>query len=286
MNDIELIGAILVVVLVGVLAVVGGYVLGCFKTRRATPGAAVFNDAVKNGTTPILDVFGDSFAQWVSGKKEVNGSVIINHDTDTETIDQTVIDRAPSLLIDGIRSLIRVRMSAATMPLGPSGEVQLVCNHIDQPGIYPTLHQLGLYDHEWFFALRNDLPVVKEMIAAKCYIEVEKEDEKDKTKKVKVKEIDHKLYDPAIQELEAYRAAVPYVPKHDVFVDVPRVVNTTQLAFAPHVFKNITAIITAIITAQFERRYQNMKASPIWYYPACVLGGFISAVVCFKVLGL
>lgn len=286
MNDLELFATIAVVLIVAALAIVGGYVVGCIKTRRGTPGADVFNSAQKNGTTPILDAFGDSYAQWVEGEKSVSGSVLINHGTDTETIDQTVIDRAPSLLIGGIRSLIRCRMSAATMPLTDAGHTQLVMDHYDQPGIYPTLHKLGLYDHEWMFTLRNDLPIIKEMISSKCIIEKAVPDEKDPQKLVIARVIDETLLKEAMDEVDQFRKNVSYVPKRDVFIDVPRVVNSTQLVFAPFVLKNITAIITAIITSQFERKYQGLKGIPIWHYPACILGGFFAATICFKILGL
>jgi uncharacterized membrane protein YhdT len=177
-------------------------------------------------------------------------------------------------------------MSAATMPLQPGGETQLIMNHYDQPGIYPTLHQLGLYDHEWMFALRNDLPIIKEMISSKCTIEKQEPDEKDASKLVTKKVVDEKLLNDAMEEIKQNRLNVGYVPKRDVFVDIPRVVNATQLTFAPFVLKNITAIITAIITTQFERKYQGLKGIPIWHYPACILGGFFAATICFKILGL
>lgn len=265
-----------------VAALLFGGVLGAIflllMLGSKVPGAFIWLS--KN--TPIISVWSDGFGEIVAGVKKARSGLIFNLGSNNEIIDPAVTnDVKPSLRLNGRRVLIRFKGSSTTNSVDEIAAVQGVLNHIDKNhDEYP--HLSILKDFELMGVLSHDPLTVREVLDKYCTIPkiiIDDDGGEHVLSDSEIKAKHDELQKEYMVEVGKLKSHLRFEPVRQMFLDVARAVNATQLTITPDILKAYRREIAESV----QQKKEGWDIGTI-AIGACV--GLAIGLVLAKVLGL
>jgi hypothetical protein len=242
----------------------------------------VFYDAqASTNTTPIIDIFGDNYAEIDKGEKSLHGSILYNANTPQETVDTSVIDNKPSLNIGGKRYLVKVRLSPINIDPKDAAFAQLVINYFDaHRSEYPLLAKLQ--DYEWGGAITHDPKTSREVLMKFCIVEptwVDKDGREHKRTDAEIKALQEKNVQGYVDEITKLVNSI----QKEVYIDWARVVNFTQCKIRSAALRQLWAEMEKLVRLDLQKQMGAFANGVAWYWcPICVGIGFILAIIALQ----